>query len=202
VEEELQPELPETEPENPLEESSPETTTPEENVESAIEDAQADGVVTEEEKEIIVEALLDAADGEAVTAEDIAEAGLEYSDLPADTPVEVRTDENGNEVIITAEVAAALVLLENPAELLGELFSDPGQVLLALGSIGADMSTEEREEAQEMVVAAIIASGAAMNAVAAAAGAATGSTTGGSSSGGSGGGGASGDLKSVRRRRP
>jgi hypothetical protein len=171
-------------------------------VESAVEDAQADGVVTEAEKEIIAEALIEAADGEAITAEAIAEAGLEYSDLPADTPVEVRTDENGNEVIITAEVAAALVLLENPAELLGELFSDPGQVLLALGSIGADMSTEEREEAQEMVVAAIIASGAAMNAVAAAAGAATGSTTGGSSSGGSGGGGASGDLKSVRRRRP
>ena len=197
-----EPESPDQEQENPLEESSSETTTSEENVESAIEDAQADGVVTESEKEVIVEALLNAANGEAITAEAIAKAGLEYSDLPANTPVEVRTDENGNEVIITAEVAAALVLLENPAELLGELFSDPGQILLALGSIGADMSDEEREESQEMVVAAIIASGAAMNAVAAAAGAATGSTTGGSSSGGSGGGGASGDLKSVRRRRP
>jgi hypothetical protein len=31
-----------------------------------------------------------------------------------ETPVEVRQDENGNEVIITADVAAALVLLENP----------------------------------------------------------------------------------------
>jgi uncharacterized membrane protein YgcG len=145
--------------------------------------------------------LLEAAEGEAITAEAIAEAGIEYKDLPPDTPVEVRQDENGNEVIITADVAAALVLLENPAELIGAIFSDPGQALQALGSIGADMSDEEREESQEMVVAAVIASGAAINAVAAAGGATTGGSTGGGS-GGSGGGGPSGDSKGVRRRKP
>jgi uncharacterized membrane protein YgcG len=160
----------------------------------------ADGKLTSEEKAVVAEALIaSVAPGEAVTSEAIAAAGLEYKDLPADTPVEVRQDENGNEVIITADVAAALVLLENPSELIGAIFSDPGQALQALGSIGADMSTEEREEAQEMVVAAVIAAGAAMNAVAAAGGATTGGSTGGGSSGG---GGASGDLRGVRRRKP
>ena len=108
--------------------------------------------------------------GEAVPVSALLEAGISLSDLPPETPVDVRTDENGNAVIITAEVAAALELLENPSELLGALFEDPGQVLLALGSIGADMSPEEREEAQKMVVATVIAAGAAINAVAAAGG--------------------------------
>jgi hypothetical protein len=202
-----EPESPETEPENPSTEpleppiEEEKSTTLEEKVDEAIEDAQADGVITEAEKKIIVDALLDAADGEAITAKAIAEAGIEYKDLPPETPVEVRQDENGNEVIITADVAAALVLLENPAELIGAIFSDPGQALKALGSIGADMSDEEREESQEMVVAAVIAAGAAINAVAAAGGGATGGNTGGSG-GNSGGGAPSGDNKGVRRRKP
>jgi uncharacterized membrane protein YgcG len=162
--------------------------------------------LTTAEKELVAEALIESvAPGETLTSEQIQDAGIEYKDLPAETPVEVRQDENGNEVIITADVAAALVLLENPSELIGAIFSDPGEALQALGSIGADMSTEEREEATEMVVAAVVAAGAAINAVGAAAGAA-GTTTGGSSSGGgggsSGGGGASGDSKGVRRRTP
>ena len=143
--------------------------------------------------------------GETLTKEQIQDAGIAYQDLPAETPVEVRQDESGNEVIITADVAAALVLLENPSELIGELFSDPGEALQALGSIGADMSTEEREEATDMVVATVVAAGAAMNAVGAAAGAAGGSTSGSSGGGGggsSGGGGASGESKGVRRRKP
>jgi hypothetical protein len=141
--------------------------------------------------------------GEAVSSETLQEAGITYSDLPPQTPVDVRTDENGNEVIITAEVAAALTLIENPSELLGALFEDPGQVLLALGSIGADMSEEEREEATKMVVATVIAAGAAINAAtAAAAAAAAATTTGGSTGGSSSGGGApTGDSKAVRRRR-
>jgi hypothetical protein len=168
----------------------------------------ADGVLSEEEIAPVAEALITAADGEAITAEAIAEAGLEYSDLPPETPVEVRQDENGNEVIITAEVAAALQVLESPSELIGAIFSDPGEVLLALGSIGADMSEEEREEAEKMVVATVVAAGAAMNAAAVAASAAastTGGTTGGGSSqgGGTGGGPAAGNDKpkrTVRRR--
>jgi hypothetical protein len=171
---------------------------------SALSDAlSADGKLTTAEKELVAEALIESvAPGETLTSEQIQDAGIEYKDLPEQTPVEVRQDENGNEVIITADVAAALVLLENPSELLGAVFSDPGEALQALGSIGADMSDEEREEATEMVVATVVAAGAALNAV----GAATGGTTSGGSTGGgggsSGGGGASGDARGTRRRKP
>jgi hypothetical protein len=177
------PPTPEPEPQNPLPES-PEPPSIEEKVNTLIEDLKP---------------------GEAITAAEIAAAGVEFKDLPPDTPVEVRTDENGNEVIITADVAAALVLLENPAELIGAIFSDPGKALQALGSIGADMSPQEREEAQQTVVAAIIAGNAALNAVGIAASAAGGTTSGGSTGGGGGGGGgggASGETKGVRRRKP
>jgi hypothetical protein len=121
----------------------------------------ADENSTEEEKELVAEALIEAAEGEAVTAEAIAEAGLTYADLPPETPVEVRVDANGNQVVITAEVAAALVVLESPAALVSALFTDPAQALLALGSIGADMSEEERAESQETIVAAVIVGGIA-----------------------------------------
>jgi hypothetical protein len=121
----------------------------------------------------------------AVTAADIQAAGLTYADLPPETPVDVRTDESGNAVVITAEVAEALTLLENPAELIGELFTDPAQALLALGSIGADMSEEEREESTKAVVATVVAAGAAISAAATAASTTSSSSTGGSSSGNS-----------------
>lgn len=130
--------------------------------------------VTDEEKEIVAQALIEEADGNPVSAQAILDAGLTYSDLPPATPVEVRQDEDGNEVVITAEVAAALLVLENPAELLNALFTDPAQALLALGSIGADMSPQERAEAEKTVVAAVIVGQiAAQAAVTAAAGAAT-----------------------------
>jgi hypothetical protein len=112
----------------------------------------------------VAEAIIEAAQGAPVTAEAIQNAGLTYEDLPPETPVEVREDENGNEVVITAEVAAALVILENPAELLGAIFNDPGQALLALASIGADMSDEEREESEKIIIASVIAGQAAVNA--------------------------------------
>ena len=143
---------------------------------------EAPPVVTEEstpeEIAVAVEALIASADGEAVTAEAIAEAGLTYEDLPPDTPVEVRTDAHGNEVIITAEVAAALEVLASPAEFIGAIFDDPAQALLALASIGADMSPEERKQSTETVLAAVIVGQiATQSAVAAAASAAAASTT-------------------------
>jgi hypothetical protein len=112
---------------------------------------------TDEEKAAVGLALVAALDpGEVLSAADIKEAGISYADLPAETPVEVREDANGNPVVITAEVADALTLIENPSELVGALFSDPSKALLALGSLGADMSTEEREDAQKAVVAAVV----------------------------------------------
>jgi hypothetical protein len=169
-----------------------------------LEEAAAEGTLTPEQKTEVANTLIEEANGGPVSAEAIAAAGIEYKDLPPETPVEVRQDENGNEVIITADVAAALVLLENPAELIGAIFSDPSQALKALGSIGADMSTQEREEATNMVVATVVAAGAAMNAVSAAAGTTGGTTSGGSTGGGGGGGsgGGSGESKGIRRRKP
>jgi hypothetical protein len=161
----------------------------EEDLKEAIEDAKDGKELTEEQKEIVVEALLeDLKPGEAVTAAAIAASGISYSDLPPETPVELRTDINGNEVVITAEVAAQVELITDPGAFAQKLFSDPGAALAALGSIGADMSDEERKESTEAVVATVIAAGAAINAVGAATagGASSGGSTGGGNSGGSG----------------
>ena len=119
---------------------------------------------TPEERQIVAEAVIEAANGAPVTAKAIQDAGLTYEDLPAETPVEVRTDEDGNEVIITAEVAAALVVLKSPSEFINAIFTDPGQALLAITSIGADMSDEERTESEKIIVASVIAGQAAINA--------------------------------------
>ena len=159
----------------------------------------ADGKITAEEKTAIVTAVIAAAvsSGQTVTAEQIQSAGIEYKDLPKETPVELRTDINGNSVVITAEVAAQVELLQDPGALLSEALSNPGAAIAALGSIGADMSEEERTESQKIVVAAVIAGQAAINAATmAAASAATGAatsaaTSAASTSGGSTGGGTS-----------
>jgi hypothetical protein len=128
---------------------------------------------TDAEKEIVAQAIIEQAHGEPVTAQAIADAGLTYADLPPETPVEVREDKDGNQVVITAEVAAALEVLANPAELINAIFTDPAQALLALGSIGADMSPQERTQSKKTIVAAVIVGQiAGQAAVTAAAGAA------------------------------
>ena len=172
--------------------------------EPPIEAEEPPPVVTEdstpEEIEAAVEAIIEAADGEAITAEAIEEAGLTLEDLPSDTPVEVRTDDNGNAVVITAEVAVALQVFDSPAELVSAIFDDPGQVLTAVANIGADMSDEEREESEEIIVASVIASQAAVNAAGMAAGTATRTSTPSSPAGGPMAG--NDKPKSVRRRKP
>jgi polyhydroxyalkanoate synthesis regulator phasin len=160
-----------------------------EEVQNLADALSEDGKLTNAEKELVADALVESiAPGESLTKEQIQDAGIEYKDLPADTPVEVRQDENGNEVVITAEVAAQVELLQNPAALVEELFTNPAAALAAFGSIGADMSDEEREEATDMVVATVVAAGAAINAAGVAAAGSTGGGTGGggSSGGGSG----------------
>ena len=159
IEEVPAPQVPEPDPELPPEPPAIEPEPP----------AVADEDSTPEEREAIAETLIEEANGEPVTAEAILSAGLTYEDLPPQTPVEVRQDENGNEVVITAEVAAALVVLESPAALVEALFTDPGQALLAIASIGADMSDEERAESEKIIVAAVIAGQAAVTAAGAAA---------------------------------
>ncbi len=88
---------------------------------------------------------------QVLTYEDFLASGLDYEDLPPDTPV---TLENG--VILTAEVADAIEIFDTPAELLSTVFSDPGKALKALQNVGADMTEEERETSQNTVVAAVI----------------------------------------------
>ncbi len=197
VEEELPPVEVDT---PPVEEEAP----PAEAEEPPIEAEEPPPVVTEdstpEEVEAAVEAIIEAADGEAITTEAIEEAGLTFEDLPSDTPVEVRTDDNGNAVVITAEVAIALQVFDSPAELVSAIFDDPGQVLTAVANIGADMSDEEREESEEIIVASVIAGQAAINAAGMAAGTATRIPTPSSPAGGPMAG--NDKPKSTRRRKP
>jgi hypothetical protein len=184
----------------PAEEEAPPTPVEE----PPIETEEPPPVVTEEstpeEIEAAVEAIIEAADGEAITAEAIEEAGLTLEDLPSETPVEIRTDDNGNAVVITAEVAVALQVFDSPAELVSAIFDNPGQVLTAVANIGADMSDEEREESEEIIVASVIAGQAAINAAGMAAGTATRTTTPSSPAGGPMAG--NDKPKSTRRRKP
>jgi hypothetical protein len=159
----------------------------EEELNEILEDAKDGKELTEEQKDVVVAALIeDLKPGESISAAEVQASGVSYADLPPETPVELRTDENGNALIITAEVAANIELVQDPGALLEAAFTDPGAALAALGSVGADMTEAEREEATEMVVATVVAAGAAINAAAVAAGGATGGSTGGGSSGGGG----------------
>ena len=173
--------------------------------------ASSDGQLSEAEKDIVADALIQSVpEGENLTKEQVADAGIKLADLPPETPVEIRISESGEALVITAEVAVQVELVSDPAAFAQELFNDPGAAIAALGSIGADMTEGEREEATKMVVATVIATGAALNAVGvasqAAASAATtaASNTGGSSSPKSGGGGSgpSGGDPRIRRRKP
>jgi hypothetical protein len=161
----------------------------EEELKEMLDDVKDGKELTEEQKEVLVDQLLeDLKPGESISAEQVQASGVSYADLPPSTPIELRTSESGEVLIITAEVAANVELVQDPGALLEAVFTDPGAALAAFGSIGADMTEGEREEATDMVVATVVAAGAAINA----AGVAAGGSTGGSSGGGGGSGGGSG----------
>ena len=123
----------------------------EEVTQEVINDALTDGVLDETERELVADALLEEFADEPVSFEAFEESGLDYEDLPPETPI---TLENG--VILTAEVADAIEIFDTPAELLSTVFSDPGKALKAIRNVGADMTEEERETSQNTVVAAVI----------------------------------------------
>ena len=125
--------------------------TVEELTQEIIDDALADGVLTDTERELVADALLAEFAGEPISFEALQEAGLDYEDLPPETPV---TLENG--VVLSAEVADALEIFDSGAEVLATILENPAKALKALVSIGADMTTEERETAQNTVVAAVV----------------------------------------------
>jgi len=172
-----------------LEEALAEEEAEKEELKEILEEAKDGKELTEEQKEVVVAALIEnLKPGESISAAEVQASGVSYADLPAETPIEIRTDENGNALIITAEVAANVELVQDPGALLEAVFTDPGAALAAFGSIGADMTEEEREEATDMVVATVVATGAAINAAAVA----TGGAAGGSGGGGGNSGGSSG----------
>ena len=142
--------VPDLEPE-PVQEVVQDEPTVEELTQEVIDDALADGVLTDTERELVADALLEEFAGEAITFEALQEAGLDYEDLPPETPV---TLENG--VVLSAEVADALEIFESGAEVLATILENPAKALKALVSIGADMTEEERETAQNTVVAAVV----------------------------------------------
>jgi hypothetical protein len=125
--------------------------TVEELTQEVIDDALADGVLTDDERELVADALLAEFIGVAITFEALEASGLDYEDLPPETPV---TLENG--VVLSAEVADALEIFESGAEVLATLLENPAKALKALVSIGADMTEEEREVSQNTVVAAVV----------------------------------------------
>jgi hypothetical protein len=125
--------------------------TAEEATQEVIDNVMSDGVLTDTERELVADALVEQFLGEAITFEAFAESGLDYEDLPPEQPVML---ENG--VILTAEVADAIEIFDDTTELLNVLFTDPSKALKAISNIGADMSPESRETSQNVVVSAII----------------------------------------------
>ena len=89
---------------------------------------------------------------------------VELETLAPETPVEL-----SNGVVVTAEVAIAVQLLQDPVAMLQEIFTNPVAALDAFGSVGADMTEEVREESEKVIVAAVIAGNIATQATATAA---------------------------------
>ncbi len=159
----LQPEVPVVTPSPTLEPqtSSPEPLVPDSNespspdpspssTEVPFDNNIIDGL-TAEESAALNELLTEYGPMDAISFEDFEASGLDYEDLPPDQPVML---DNG--VILTAEVADAIEMFEDPSELLLTVLTDPGKALKAFANIGADMTPEERKESQAVVVASVI----------------------------------------------
>jgi hypothetical protein len=151
---------PEEEPAPPVEEEAAPEEAPEPPVEAEEPPPVAEEPPTEEE-EPPVEAEEPPVEAEEPPPVQADEVDLET--LAPNTPVQL---ENG--VVLEAGVVVALQLLENPAELLAEIFTNPAEVLTALSNIGADMSPEVREESEKVIVSAVIAGNIATQAAASA----------------------------------
>jgi hypothetical protein len=101
---------------------------------------------------------------EELTEEVVQADEADLETLAPDTPVKL-----SNGVVVTAKVAIAVQLLQDPAALLQEIFTNPAAALAALGSVGADMTEEVREESEKVIIAAVIAGNIATQAGATAA---------------------------------
>jgi hypothetical protein len=77
-----------------------------------------------------------------------------------------------NGVVLTAQQAETVALLQSPGQLLTTIFTNPAEAVAALFQVGVDMSPEARAQSEKIVVSAVIAGQIAQTAVSAAAGAA------------------------------
>lgn len=116
--------------------------------------------ISDEQLDNITELLLDNYEVDEIMP--IAELLDSLSD---DQILELLEQLDSNQIIeyregveLEAGVAIVFEQLANPAALLGEFISDPGQVLEALGQLGADMTEEERGDSQQVVIATVIVS--------------------------------------------
>lgn len=116
-----------------------------------LDNLQSDGQLSQEEKDLISDVLVAAYEDTAIPADVFAASGLDYEDLPPEQPI---TLDNG--VVITAEIADAIEIFENPSELLSTVFTDPGKALKAIANVGADMTAATRKEAQAVTVSAVV----------------------------------------------
>jgi hypothetical protein len=132
-------------------------------------------------------------EAEEPPAEVVQADEVDLETLAPETPVQL---DNG--VVLEAGTVVALQLLENPAELISAIFTNPAQALAAISNIGADMSDEERTTSQNTIIASVIAGQAAINAV----GAATMARTPTSTPTGGGAPSANDNIKLYKRRKP
>jgi polyhydroxyalkanoate synthesis regulator phasin len=116
-----------------------------------VDSLQSDGQLSEEEKQLVSDVLVEAYADTAIPADVFEESGLDYEDLPPEQPI---TLENG--VVITAEIADAIEIFEDPSELLSTVLTDPGKALKAIANVGADLSPEVRKDAQAITVSAVV----------------------------------------------
>jgi hypothetical protein len=146
---------PEPEPSSPSESTPDPTVSPTPDPSPSSTDLPSDNNITDgltaEEAIALEELLTEYGPTDPISFESFEESGLDYENLPPDQPVML---ENG--VILTAEVADAIEIFENPSELLLTVLTDPGKALKAFANIGADMTPEQRKESQAVVVASII----------------------------------------------
>ena len=120
-------------------------------VTNLLDNLNSDGVLSEDEKDLVSDVLVAAYEDTAIPADVFEESGLDYEDLPPDQPI---TLENG--VVLTAEIADAIEIFEDPSELLATVFTDPGKALKAISNVGADLPAEVRKTAQQGTVAVVL----------------------------------------------
>jgi len=118
----------------------------------AIDQANADGVLTNEEKQQLADILVETyANDASIPFAVMEKSGLDYQDLPPEQPVSL---ENG--VVLTASVVDALEIFKSPTEVLTTILKNPKKTIKAIANIGADLRPKVRHEAQRVVVSGII----------------------------------------------